>query len=236
MGLDMYLFKVSTPEITEGEIVKNIHEDPKCSGVAFFNTDAENVLCGTIEKFAVKCIVTERYYNIREIITDYLMTFDVSEEQASEYAKQFWQGGSSRTNKNESFSLYCEDNEEIKKTLNGICNTDEKILETTQNMTTSVRYESDYNKIVVVFTFNDTDTPYEGKYITEKNTNKYAVKLEEIDYQRKGLNDTGWGLLPENCGYCDDKDLIRKITKEGGLSESFIENWIDDETVFWAWW
>lgn len=236
MGLDMYLYKVSTPEINEGEIINDIHEDPRCSGVKFINTDAENVLCDTIKKIAVKCIITERYYNMRKIITDYLMNFDVLEEKASEYAEKFYQGGSSYSCTKQSFSLYCDDNEEVKRILNSIGNSDETILETTPSMTTSIRYEKDYDRIVVSFTVNETNMHYEGKYLITKNNKKYAVIMKEVDYQRKGLNDTGWSLLPENCCYCDDKDLICEMTEDGGLSESFIENWIDDETVFWAWW
>ena len=64
----------------------------------------------------------------------------------------------------------------------------------------------------------------------------YVYQTEELDYQRKGLNDYGWSLLPENCTYCFDKDVVEKLVEEGGLSETFIENWIDGETALYAWW
>lgn len=74
------------------------------------------------------------------------------------------------------------------------------------------------------------------KYSFSQINKIYIVKLEEIDYQRKGLNNDGWDLLPGNCEYCDDKSRIQKLCDIGGLSKSFIENWIDGETVFFAWW
>ena len=67
-------------------------------------------------------------------------------------------------------------------------------------------------------------------------TDAYVVILEGIDYQRKGLTEEGWQLIPENCMYCDDKALIRKMTQVGGLSKSFMTRWRDGKTVFFPWW
>ncbi len=74
------------------------------------------------------------------------------------------------------------------------------------------------------------------KYIFSQINKRYVCKLEEVDYQRKGLNDTGWSLLPDNCQYSDDKENVIKMTEEGGLSKSFVRNWEDGKTVFMAWW
>ena len=81
-----------------------------------------------------------------------------------------------------------------------------------------------------------THEELEEKYCYHVISKKLCCVLEEIDYQRKGLNDEGWALLPENCEYSDDKENIREMTEVGGLSPTFIENWIDNETVFLAWW
>lgn len=63
----------------------------------------------------------------------------------------------------------------------------------------------------------------------------YVYKTEEVDYQRKGLTEYGWELLPENCSYCTDYQVVSDLTKEG-LSDTFLDNWVDGETALLAWW
>lgn len=75
-----------------------------------------------------------------------------------------------------------------------------------------------------------------NKYIFSQINKVYACKIEEIAYQRKGLNDEGWDLLPGNCEYSDDKTNVQRMVEVGGLSEDFIESWVNDHTVFYAWW
>lgn len=236
MGLDMSLFRVITPDIKDGEHIKNAHEDSRFSDVRFINVDNEEVLCDTIKKLAVRCVLTEEYYDIRNVIADYLMAFNLSKETATDYAKSFSVGGSSHCYGEESFNMYSHDDavKDFVKTI-GI---NEKLIDASPYMTTTIK--SDGYKYTIVFKLNDPKDPelenYKGKYIISKEEEKYAVKLEEVEYQRRGLNDTGWDLLPENCCYCDDKNLIRQMTERGGLSKSFIDEWIDGETVFRPWW
>lgn len=64
----------------------------------------------------------------------------------------------------------------------------------------------------------------------------YVYQTEEVDYQRKGLNEYGWSLLPENCTYSTNYDNLVELVNEGGLSHSFLNNWIDGETTLMAWW
>lgn len=64
----------------------------------------------------------------------------------------------------------------------------------------------------------------------------YVYQTEEVDYQRKGLNEYGWSLLPENCTYSTNYDNLIELVNEGGLSRSFLNNWIDGETALMAWW
>lgn len=64
----------------------------------------------------------------------------------------------------------------------------------------------------------------------------YVYQTEEVDYQRKGLNEYGWSLLPENCTYSTNYDNLVELVNEGGLSRSFLDNWIDGETALMAWW
>lgn len=64
----------------------------------------------------------------------------------------------------------------------------------------------------------------------------YALKSENLDYQRKGINLKGWDLLPENSTYCTNKKVVEELVKKGGLHGGFLENWIDGETALIAWW
>ena len=75
-----------------------------------------------------------------------------------------------------------------------------------------------------------------NKYTFSQINKVYACKMEEVAYQRKGLNDNGWDLLPGNCEFSDDKANVRRMVKIGGLSEDFIRSWKDNHTVFYAWW
>jgi len=93
-------------------------------------------------------------------------------------------------------------------------------------------YDENGNKVADV-TLNDNE---EKKVLVGKDFDYIVLNLKNIDYQRKGLNEKGWSLLPDNCEYYDGKTRIRKMTQCGGLSKSFIENWNDGETLFEAWW
>lgn len=72
-------------------------------------------------------------------------------------------------------------------------------------------------------------------YLTLKPTPTYVWNMVVVDYQRKGLTDEGWALLPDNCTYCMDYDQVEALTKEG-LSTSFLENWIEGETALYPSW
>lgn len=78
----------------------------------------------------------------------------------------------------------------------------------------------------------------EKKYILQKTEEFYFFESNEVAYQRKGLNDIGWELLEKigNCVNCDDKEKVKELVEKGNLSKDFIDNWIDGETVFCAWW
>lgn len=85
-----------------------------------------------------------------------------------------------------------------------------------------------------VFIVGDIEDAFE-KYTRKEKQPTYVFKTIEIDYQRKGLTEYGWELLPENCEYCMDYDTVQKLTQEG-LSDTFLDNWVDGETALLAWW
>ena len=74
-------------------------------------------------------------------------------------------------------------------------------------------------------------------YIICNRFTMYAVVMDEVDYQRKGLNERGWDLMAcDNCEYTDNYDAVKAMVDEGGLSETFLTNWKEGETVFCPWW
>ena len=97
----------------------------------------------------------------------------------------------------------------------------------------SYTFEDDFDNTIRL-TFK-TDDEF-ADYLKTRELKAYVYNTEEIDYQRKGLNNYGWSLLPENCTYCFDKEVVEQLVEKGGLSETFIENWIDGETALFAWW
>lgn len=104
----------------------------------------------------------------------------------------------------------------------------------------------DVNKQKYTFSLYDEDKKRIGEVtvkdedienvIIDKDYEYLAFDIKEIDYQRKGLNDYGWELLPENCSFSDDFENVKKMCKKGGLSNTFVENWIPDHTVLHPWW
>ena len=93
------------------------------------------------------------------------------------------------------------------------------------------RFSNDGDEIEINCVTEEDLTPYVTKNVEET----YIYKIEEVDYQRKGLTEMGWKLLPGNCEFCMDYDVVVALTEEG-LSETFLDNWVDGETALVAWW
>lgn len=97
---------------------------------------------------------------------------------------------------------------------------------------------TDYNHTIDKFHASVTITSQNQQFGITKTIpiQVYVYQTEEVDYQRKGLNEYGWSLLPENCTYSTNYDNLVELVNEGGLSRSFLNNWIDGETALMAWW
>lgn len=97
---------------------------------------------------------------------------------------------------------------------------------------------TDYNHTIDKFHPSITITSQNQQFDITKTIpiQVYVYQTEEVDYQRKGLNEYGWSLLPENCTYSTNYDNLVELVNKGGLSRSFLDNWIEGETALMAWW
>lgn len=97
---------------------------------------------------------------------------------------------------------------------------------------------TDYNHTIDKFHASVTITSQNQQFNITKTIpiQVYVYQTEEVDYQRKGLNEYGWSLLPENCTYSTNYNNLVELVNKGGLSRSFLDNWIDGETALMAWW
>lgn len=184
MGLDIYLYKVKSPDLD----ITKIHEFEELQNrhIYTFKKDECGSLPTTIINVANRLKVKCEYYNLEKI------------------EKKIGKGKLS--------SLHPS----------GWCNGDVTFSGTVEKTKESVS-----------ITILEDELP---DYIYSQVNKLLACEFEEIAYQRKGLNDKGWALLPDNCAYDDDKSRIEEMCNVGGLSEDFRNNWVDGETVFWAWW
>ena len=99
---------------------------------------------------------------------------------------------------------------------------------------TIIDYNHTINKLHASITITSQNQQFN---ITKKiPVQVYVYQTKEVDYQRKGLNEYGWSLLPENCTYSTNYDNLVELVNEGGLSRSFLDNWIEGETALMAWW
>ena len=99
----------------------------------------------------------------------------------------------------------------------------------------------------------DLDYPKKnGKMMTTSQTSTRASKkilqicrLKDVTYyvcdlivvyQRKGINNYGWSIMPENLSYTSDFDKVQALCEEGGLDKKFVDRWVEGKTVFRPWW
>lgn len=237
MGLDMSLYRVCKPvNIKEGEVISFVDRfvNRKYNGVIFENTD---VTCDAVTNNAVKCVVEIQEWDPRAVLKDTLLGIGMSEKMANYFAGKFEYSGSSVIETDSEYTFKVTD-PGINAVFSEIAKTT-KILETTDCFNVSCTIDDGVATITFKQTskFFDNNGYYQGKYNKPPvYEDKYALVLSEQAYQRNGLNEIGRGLLPENCDYCDDKELIEQLVDEGDLDAAFIECWEDGKSVFIPWW
>jgi hypothetical protein len=195
-----------------------------------------------VQRTAVRCIAEEWRYLPNYALYDMFRALGLSTETATEYSRSFRRNGYLGVLGEDALGMKTE-SAEVQEFLqkcgaDGSLPSEKRRKITLENtMTYSLVCELAKPDYVRVRFLNPVkDKYYAGKYICSEWFEEYAFQLEELAYQRKGLNDEGWELLPENDALCDDKELVRQLAEQGGLSAEFLDNWIDGCTVFHAWW
>lgn len=228
MGLDMYLYEVRESGREPGFSI-NKSDRFRFEDEVLLSETEYNALPNEYKKHFVKGTETSTLMLIEQVATDIFKgnehTLDKIIKVGSKYSK-------------DEIHLFYRINKdfveiEVPK--------GRQVLDDTKDVTVAYEFESDNNetyKLSIIFRENVEDgmRNYKSKYVAERVDEVYSCMMDEIDYQRKGLNDTGWTLLPENCSYCGDRNVIENLCNKGGLSMSFLENWEDGKTLFCAWW
>lgn len=228
MGLDMYLYEVSKPNRENGFIIDPLVENFE-EGECTLSEKEFNALPQQYQELFVKGILKQTYINTALILED---IFNIPFKDMIVEAR----GKSYRCS--ESSSIY-----HIVIKQNNIINlpNGEQIFEETKGF--QILYNCEYKeeegiyRIVLTFRekYDGGANDYNGKYREEEEETVYVTIIDEIEYQRKGLDANGWIALPENCTYCADKSVVKALCK-GGLSKKFLNNWVDGKTLFYAWW
>lgn len=195
MGLDMYLRRVTKPELEDRFYTRNELDELRIS-----TREVDDDLCEAIRNNSVMVdIIDQRYVNKK-----------LAEAAGVDYSKvsKCYIGG-------EFFKCYIGGesfNKDSHKIAFCFLNEKEELL----------------GRVTI-----DAD---DKNYLEEVKRTMLAFILEEVDYQRKGLNEYGIELLPEDCKECDDFKVVEALVEHGGLSGTFIDNWEDGRTIFVAWW
>lgn len=242
MGLDMSLYRVIKPDdISEGAWISIDEQRNKFDGTEFFRADRVKI-CETVQRIAVRCIAENQRYLPHFALHDMFRVLGLSDETAWIYTRSFKNSGVLAWNGEFTFGMkteFAEVQELLQK-----CGADaglpaEQRRKITLENTMHYGLECELAKpdyVRVKFLNSNEKKSYAGKYIRSEWFENYAFRLEELAYQRNGLNDEGGKLLTESAELCDDRERVRQLVERGGLAPEFIGKWIDGCTVLNAWW
>lgn len=232
MGLDMYLYSFEKSKREEGFRIKQEEASEAYYYDEIFLTKDEYLrLNKDYQKYFVKGIVCESFLNLDEICKYIFKTDTVEKWQiesigssyVNEHSKRFYM---IKPAENSIFSF---------TNVKDLCLIDNADFSLTCTCSEGKNGKYGFTVDLIEKTSPPPFTKYKSCFISHKETEKYNALRYEIEYQRKGLTDDGWDLLPENCEYCFDSEVVEKLTKEG-LDSEFLNSWVDGKTAFLAWW
>lgn len=244
MGLDISIYRVTAPEgIAPGDRISSDIKEEKYKNTEFKEINDDS-LCDTVRRIGVRCFIDNTYVVYEDIILDTIIKLGIKENKAKEFAEEAKLSVTVNRDDTES-RIFKVSNHLTKKVLSGMPifgSMKESVsadLENTGDYTVTGQVMKNNTLVVDIKKLTDSSKPYSGRYSREKQEEVYAFDIEQLAYQRNELNDRGWELLPDpdnEPGLLDDKERVRLMTEEGGLSKEFIEKWEDGQTIFDAWW
>lgn len=230
MGLDIFLYKLDKPKL---DTSKTYTEEDLCKqGLSFIDVETNNhehlYPQDMIDNYTVIVDVETRYADsiafFKEFQKKYPETYSDINDYFSDVENRIRKVGDNDPYFDPQIVTQCNSSEGM-------------VLKIVDYGPRHKDCDMDYSKLKnITISIDNGDKKAFDQITFTKDTPTYVIKEEEIDYQRKGLNERGWELLPENCTYCMDKVVIEQLVEEGNLSESFLENWVDGETALMAWW
>ena len=238
MGLDMALYRVSKPEnVSDGDRISERDRSEKYEDVQFL--EPEDGICKTVMRYAVKCFCEKTSFDHTSAVTDMFVKLGADEAQAAVFAGCF-RKTVSKSGSGFAETIFRTEDRKAKKFLkkSGVGkrgNTLSVCIEKTESVTVEC-LAADNDSVTVRYSWLEEEGYYNGRYNESEWAEHYAFVLTDAAYQRGGLNDEGFEMLPENGSLCDDKELVRRLVEKGGLSPEFIEKWEDGVTVFFNWW
>lgn len=211
MGLDIMLYHFSEPKIdTSKKYTLQELDDLDLNSITIENNDREHILNDyLIENFAVEVEIEKDYWNFKELYKLFQEKYPdlyPNDYEQTNFSPHNVGSSASKDQITQSFTDYSQ---KIKNHPYG----------ESPQLTISAKDYSEWNHLII-----------------KKFKPAYVYKTKEIDYQRKGLNDYGWSLLPDNCCYSTNKENVELMVKDGGLSKSFINKWVDGKTAIMGWW
>lgn len=242
MGLDMSIYRVTAPEgISEGDRI-DCETAKKYEHTEFRRPDDKD-LSETVKRIGVRCTIQHRDIRYDDIIRDMLIKLGVKEKKAKLFSENF-KCGMVCSNKDAGIRAYRNTSNYLKMALfrykadGKEANYVSAELENTGTHSVEAVLTHKDRIEVLIHHLKGFDVEYTGKYSFTEWKDVIAFDLKELAYQREGLNERGWELLPDpdkEPALSDDKERVRLMTEEGGLSKEFIEKWEDGQTIFNGW-
>ena len=255
MGLDIHLFRITKPTtITSGQKLSYSEYKNTPNNIKFLKQN--DMTCDTIKNNSTECFIIEKYFDLEKMIKDAMHQFGIDIDDLGGVKENFVTAGSGYSSDMTSFSFRLTKKDGVLADFFKANKPDKKIpyyerekwledgtlrsatLVNDDHMLVKFIVESDrYGRLLIKEDLKPEEIEQNDiPYINTVNEKRYAIVCDELAYQRGDLNDDGLYMLPENCTYCDSIQTVKELIARGGLDQSFIDEWIPEETVLWAWW
>ena len=221
MGLDIFLYKITKPNLNTNTIYnENLLDELHINRLSVKDNDTEQIVPQHMINNLTQIInVTRNYFDNRLLFKEFQKAYpNLYPGSVDDYFK-------------DAFETKDDAPRKIRIVTTGSSYTPNEITYTFKDY-----YNKDANgKPPHIRISTNTYDELKNAYMVQEIEPHYAWQSEEATYQRKGITDEGWELLPNNCAYCFDKSVVEALIDEG-LDKDFTNQWVDGETALVAWW